>query len=152
MFAGHGGLGTVGRITANNTTRTSHAPAPRLTPYRAAVLKILRASHNHPTAAEVFRKVRRRSPNVSYATIYNALNWLTRNGLVAELQFGDAASRFDPIIKRHDHLVCTHCGALVDHVLNLPRKIWSHAGRQAGFRVDQYRLELFGVCPRCVKS
>ena len=124
----------------------------RLTPYRAAVLEMLRSSHDHPTAAEIYRKVRRRRPGVAYATIYNALGWLTRNGLVAELKFGDEASRYDPITNRHDHLVCTRCGALVDYEVSLPRKIWAQAGRQHGFRVQCYRLELFGLCPRCAPA
>jgi Fe2+ or Zn2+ uptake regulation protein len=123
----------------------------RLTPYRAAVLDVLRGSCDHPTAAEIYRKVRRRRPGVAYATIYNALNWLTRNGMIAELKFGDEASRYDPIIERHDHLVCTACGTLVDSRIELPRKIWASAARRAGFRVEQYRLELYGACPRCAR-
>jgi Fe2+ or Zn2+ uptake regulation protein len=55
----------------------------RLTRYRKTVLQVLRSNHNHPTAAEVFRIVRRRRPGVAYATIYNALNWLERGGLIA---------------------------------------------------------------------
>lgn len=124
----------------------------RLTPYRATVLGVLRDSCNHPTAAEIYRKVRRRRPGVAYATIYNALNWLTRNGMVVELKLGDEASRYDPITERHDHLVCTACGALVDSCVELPRRVWATAARRAGFRVEQYRLELYGQCPRCAQK
>ena len=124
----------------------------RLTPYRAAVLDVLRGSSNHPTAEGVYRKVRRRRPGVAYATIYNALNWLTRKGVVVELKFGDEASRYDPITERHDHLVCTRCGALVDSRIEVPRKLWAHAGRRAGFRIQRYRLELYGHCPRCTRK
>ena len=124
----------------------------RLTPYRAAVLDVLRGSYNHPTAAEIYRKVRRRRPGVAYATIYNALNWLTRKGMVVELKLGDEASRYDPITERHDHLVCTRCGALVDSHIELPRKLWANAGRRAGFRIQHYRLELYGSCPSCSRK
>lgn len=121
----------------------------RLTPYRAAVLEALRASHDHPTAAEIYCRVRRRRRGVACATIYNALAWLTHQGMVAELKFGDEASRYDPITSRHDHLVCSRCGALVDYHVALPRKLWAGAGRRQGFRVEKYQLELFGLCPRC---
>lgn len=104
---------------------------------------------NHPTAAEIYRKVRRRRPGVAYATIYNALNWLTRNGMAVELKFGDEASRYDPITQRHDHLVCMSCGALMDSTIELPQKVWAQAARRMGFRVQHYRLELYGTCPRC---
>lgn len=124
----------------------------RLTPYRAAVLSVLRQSHTHPTAAEIYRKVRRRRPGVAYATIYNALNWLTRKGMAVELKFGDEASRYDPITARHDHLICTRCGALVDSTIELPRRVWAAPARRMGFRVRNYRLELFGTCLRCADS
>jgi Fur family ferric uptake transcriptional regulator/Fur family peroxide stress response transcriptional regulator len=124
----------------------------RLTPYRVAVLEVLRDDCDHPTAAEIYRKVRRRRPGVAYATIYNALNWLTRNGMVVELKSGDEASRYDPITERHDHLVCTSCGTLVDSCIELPHNIWTRAARRAGFRVEQYRLELYGLCPRCARK
>src|SRR5947209_8551272 len=69
--------------------------ARRLTPHRSAVLETIRASRTHPTAAEIYSQVRRRRPGVAYATIYNALDWLTRNGMVSELRLGDEASRYD---------------------------------------------------------
>jgi len=121
----------------------------RLTPYRAAVLETIRASRTHPTAAEIYSQVRRRRPGVAYATIYNALDWLTRNGMISELKLGDEASRYDPTTARHDHLVCTLCGALVDYKLPLPHRILLQAGRRHGFRVQYYRLELFGCCSQC---
>src|SRR5437879_9520240 len=75
--------------------------ARRLTPYRSAVLETIRASRTHPTAAEIYSQVRRRRPGVAYATIYNALDWLTRNGMISELKLGDEASRYDPTTARH---------------------------------------------------
>ncbi len=93
--------------------------------------------------------VRRRRPGIAYATIYNSLDWLTRHGLAEELKYGDAASRYDPIMTRHDHLVCKRCGALRDHEITVPRRMWSRAGQPHGFRVEQYRMELYGLCSKC---
>lgn len=124
----------------------------RLTPYRRAVLEMLRSTDGHPTAAEVFQLVRRRRPGVAYATIYNSLNWLKRRGLVGELNFGQEAARFDPIVERHDHLVCTECGALENLRLKLPTKSLQQASRQKSFRVQRYCIELFGVCRHCAKN
>ena len=124
----------------------------RLTRYRAAVLDALRTSRDHPTASAVFRRVRRRHPGVAYATIYNALNWLKRHGFAAEMKINGGASRFDPLTERHDHLVCTRCGTLLDFAVELPRRMWANAGRRKGFRVERYRLELFGLCARCLRS
>ena len=124
----------------------------RLTRYRKTVLQVLRSNHEHPTAAEVFRIVRRRRPGVAYATIYNALNWLERGGLIASLNFADEATRYDPIIERHDHFVCTRCGGLTDVELKLPSKIVMRAAKSARFRVERHRTELFGLCGECTLS
>jgi Fe2+ or Zn2+ uptake regulation protein len=124
----------------------------RLTRHRKTILEALRAHYQHPTAADVFRIVRRRRPRIAYATIYNALNWLQRSGLIATVSFTNEATRYDPIIKRHDHLVCTHCGSLTDVDLKLPPKIVSRAARAKKFRIDRHRTELFGMCKRCTVS
>ena len=124
----------------------------RLTHYRKTVLEVLRATHVHPTAAEVFRTVRRRRPGVAYATIYNALNWLEQSGLISRITMADQAARYDANITRHDHLVCNRCGALRDITLKLPPSIWERAGRRNGFRVERYHTELFGLCGRCASE
>lgn len=130
-----------------------HTSSLHLTPHRAAVLDALRARRYHPTAAEVFRVVRRRRPGVSFATIYNALNWLTSKGLIAELQFGDDASRYDSVPEPHEHLICSRCGALEDVEIGLPADFWARlrnlGRRRFGFQVQSYRLEFLGLCSGC---
>ena len=126
--------------------------AGRLTQYRTVVLEMLRGAKTHPTAAEVFRIVRKRRPGVAYATIYNSLNWLEQKGMIARVDFADEAARYDPIVERHDHLICDGCGALRDVTIKLPAGLLGHATRSAGFRVVRYRTELFGMCDRCVRS
>ena len=126
--------------------------AGRLTHYRSVVLEMLRGANAHPTAAEVFRTVRKRRPGVAYATIYNSLNWLERKGMIARVDFADEAARYDPIIERHDHLICNHCGALRDVTIKLPAHILGHVSRGVGFRVERYRTEFFGLCGKCTRT
>lgn len=126
--------------------------AGRLTHYRSVVLEMLRGANAHPTAAEVFRTVRKRRPGVAYATIYNSLNWLERKGMIARVDFADEAARYDPIIERHDHLICNHCGALRDVTIKLPAHIVGHVSRGVGFRVERYRTEFFGLCGKCTRT
>ena len=126
--------------------------AGRLTHYRSVVLEMLRGVKTHPTAAEVFRTVKKRRPGVAYATIYNSLNWLERRGMIARVDFADEAARYDPIIERHDHLICNQCGALRDVTIKLPAHILGHVVRGVGFRVERYRTELFGLCGKCART
>src|SRR5262245_3174482 len=94
---------------------------PRLTPRRRAVLRAVHESCGHPTAAEVFEQTRKAMPAISFATVYNALRYLTERGLVREITFGKGASCYDRETGRHDHAVCSGCGSLVD--FNLPEAV-----------------------------
>ncbi len=110
---------------AKNTK--DHESTAKLTPQREAVLQVIRAREDHPTANEIFEAARAILPAISYATVYNSLRYLRETGLVHEINFGDSASRYDGITERHDHAICTNCGKLVDFDLQRGRR--SHAGR-----------------------
>lgn len=121
----------------------------RLTRQREAVLGVLRATTSHPDAAEVYRLVRERLPGIGFATVYRTLNWLGENGLILELRWGAAGSRFDGNVARHDHAVCTRCGRVVDADVPLPEGIPQAAAQDTGFHIEGYRLEFYGRCPQC---
>jgi Fe2+ or Zn2+ uptake regulation protein len=123
----------------------------RLTPQRAAVFDALRAAEGHPTAEEVYRRVRQIIPAISLATVYKALEALSAAGLAAKLADADGTARFDGRPDRHYHLRCLRSGAvedlpteydpdLIDH---LDPGLTDRLGRR-GFRVTGYRLELVG--------
>src|SRR2546429_7591080 len=79
-----------------------------------AVLDVLRASQHHPTALDVYESVRRTRPRIGLATVYRILRQLTEQGLIKELEYGSGWSRYDARTYRHDHAICTQCGALPD--------------------------------------
>ena len=72
--------------------------------------------------------------------------------MIARVDFADEAARYDPIVERHDHLICNRCGALKDVRLELSPKTVGHAVREGGFRVERYRTELYGLCGPGVRT
>ena len=88
-----------------------------LTRQREVVLRVIRDSREHLTASEVFSEAKVMLPSISFATVYNSLRFLKEAGHIAEIQFGNGASRFDRMTSRHDHAICTKCGTLVDIVM-----------------------------------
>jgi Fur family peroxide stress response transcriptional regulator len=123
--------------------------APALTRQRGVVLEVVRTSENHLTASEVYEAARKLLPSISYATVYNSLRYLKDAGLVDEITFGNAASRFDRETARHDHAICSVCGKLVD--LDLPQtvELMRVAARHSRFKAQSIRLTLVGICPDC---
>lgn len=126
--------------------------AKSLTPQREAVLQVVQESEKHLTASEIFEAARRLRPTLSYATVYNSLKYLKEAGLVREISFGSAASRYDRETDRHDHAICNACGKLVDFDLSATVELMRAAARKTRFKPESVHLTLRGLCPDCLRA
>jgi Fur family ferric uptake transcriptional regulator/Fur family peroxide stress response transcriptional regulator len=124
----------------------------RRTRQRQLVLEAVRASDDHPTAAQVFQRVRRRFPGIAYATIYNSLRWWVGQGELRTFAFGDAAARYDRNRDRHDHAICTRCGRLLDVSVSLPKKLLNDVRRRTGLVVASHHVQFLGLCADCAPA
>lgn len=122
-----------------------------LTKQRKVVLQVIRTAEDHLTANEVFDEAKRLLPTISFATVYNSLRFLKDAGHIAEIQFGNGASRFDRKTFRHDHAICTNCGNLIDMDLELPQELVEMAAKLSKFKPESLELTLRGLCPECSK-
>jgi len=120
-----------------------------LTRQREVVLKVIREAPEHLTANDVFAAAKKRLPSISFATVYNSLRYLKEAGHIAEIQFGNGASRFDRMTSRHDHAICTVCGKLVDIEMDVPADIVKRAARYSKFKPESIEFTLRGKCPDC---
>lgn len=137
------------RTKESNKAKTVNAEPAGLTPQRQVVLQVVNDSDHHPTASQVFEQARALLPTISYATVYNSLRFLKQAGLVQEISFGNAASRYDRETHRHDHAMCTRCGKLVDFDLSEAAELMRAAARRTHFKAESVHLTLTGVCPEC---
>jgi Fe2+ or Zn2+ uptake regulation protein len=120
-----------------------------LTRQREVVLQVIRDAEEHLTANEVFDKAKQLLPSISFATVYNSLRYLKEAGHIAEIRFGNGASRFDSMTSRHDHAICTKCGKLVDMEIELPPEVVNFAAEFSKFKLESIELTLRGLCPNC---
>jgi Fe2+ or Zn2+ uptake regulation protein len=124
-------------------------PAGQLTHNRRVILEEIGGRADHPTANEILMAVRRRSPGIAYASVYNALKFLTGAGHVREFHCGDNIARYDRNIDRHDHAICTKCGKLVDTIVEFSEDVARAAAAAAGFELQTHHVELYGLCEKC---
>jgi Fur family transcriptional regulator, peroxide stress response regulator len=122
-----------------------------LTKQREVVLHVIGEAIEHLTANEVFDEAKKRLPTISFATVYNSLRYLKDAGHIAEVQFGNGASRFDKTTSRHDHALCLQCGRLVDMHIELPPEVIKFAHEFSKFKLESIELTLRGLCPECCK-
>ncbi len=122
-----------------------------LTKQREVVLQVIHNAEEHLTANEVFAGAKQLLPSISFATVYNSLRYLKDAGHIAEISFGNGASRFDSLTSRHDHALCTNCCELVDMEIELPSEIVNLAAEFSKFKLESIELTLRGLCPECNK-
>src|SRR5512142_611576 len=86
----------------------------KLTPQRLAIVREIVRDPTHPTAQELYERLRPVMPSMSFATVYNTLDALASRGLCSARALAPGAARFDPNMAPHDHLVCDGCGMVRD--------------------------------------
>lgn len=126
----------------------------KLTPQRMAIVRELAADPTHPTAQELYERLREALPTMSFATVYNTLDALATAGLCEALSLSPGAARFDPNMEPHHHAVCDRCGLVRD----VPRASvdavageGAGAGSLAGFHVRVVEQIYRGLCADCAE-
>ncbi|PYM44181.1 MAG: transcriptional repressor [Candidatus Rokuibacteriota bacterium] len=120
----------------------------RLTRQRRIILEVVHATDAHPTAAFVYRRVRRRLPRVSLATVYRNLRRLAAEGFLAE-RADPSGVRFDGNTAPHDHFTCVACGRIYDVPTRATRGVRARIAVRSGFEVLNHRVEFYGRCGAC---
>jgi Fe2+ or Zn2+ uptake regulation protein len=132
----------------------------RFTEQRGAVWRYLASVETHPTAEQVYRAVRRQIPQISLATVYNALEALVEARLATKITSGDGCARYDCRGEDHYHLRDVETGevrdlpAQFDQELleKLDPQLVERLAQQVGFQVTGYRLEVLGRFSRPIRQ
>jgi Fe2+ or Zn2+ uptake regulation protein len=128
----------------------------KLTPQRIAIVKLFAEDESHPTAQDLFERLRPEFPTMSFATVYNTLDALAKAGLAGLVRIpgkrGDAA-RFDPNTSAHHHAVCDGCGAVLDIAAGTlsptPGALNKLRRAAPGFQVRTVERTYRGLCAAC---
>jgi Fe2+ or Zn2+ uptake regulation protein len=118
---------------------------------RQAVLTYLKSVTSHPTAAAIFRELRRKFPRLSLGTVYRNLDILQRQGQVRVLAGEGRESRYDADMRPHGHFSCRLCGTVED-LAWLGEWLQAAAARSREQRVEEISLEARGICGSCRRA
>ena len=125
----------------------------RLTEPRRSLAALIASRDGHFTAGELVDEARSRRLGVGRATVFRTLEVLEGLGTVERLDLptGDHAY---VVCERahHHHVVCSRCGRTSEIDDGGLRVVVNEIARRTGYRVDEHRLELFGMCPACMAS
>ncbi|MBQ8320379.1 MAG: transcriptional repressor [Clostridia bacterium] len=124
----------------------------RQTKQKSAIYEVL-CLLDHPTATEVYNKVRESSPTVSRATVFRVLSGFASSGRALELKMANSDVRYDYNTAPHYHVHCVSCGKVADVCLEKTERIpeVEIVGGE-GFAVEGYSVEFYGRCSKCQKE
>ena len=109
---------------------------------RVAVAEYVLATDEHPSADQVWARVRERFPMISRATVYNTLHLFADKGLLRELVLAEGRTVYDPKIERHHHFIDESTGAIHDVPWEALRV--SNIDALDGVEVREYQVVLRG--------
>jgi Fur family ferric uptake transcriptional regulator len=112
------------------------------------------ASRNGPfTAADLVEDARARRLRIGRATVFRTLDVLADLHAVERLDLPSGEHAYvacEPV--HHHHVICSSCGASRDVDDAGWRSVVRDIEDKTGYRIDDHRLELFGVCPDCRRA
>lgn len=126
-----------------------HERGERCTVQRRLILEAVLALDDHPTADRVFEVVRRRLPDLAMPTVYRTLEYLARIGVITKACHTGRATRYDPRIDLHHHLVCLRCNQIVDFDDETLDRLTVPDTSSVDFEVTDFRVQLRGLCRTC---
>ena len=92
----------------------------RATPQREVVYSSLLTRRDHPTAEEVFSRVKVEMPTISLATVYNCLETLVQCNLIRQVNHERGPTRYCPNLRPHAHFYDEQTGSTIDVDLPSP--------------------------------
>jgi len=120
----------------------------RSTPQREIIYRVLLKKRDHPTADEVFARVKTELPTISLATVYNCLDALVSCGLVRQVNQDRSATRFCSNMQPHHHFYCDECAGAYD-IERLGHDAEPPVPMPKGFKPNRFEVTIRGLCPDC---
>ena len=123
----------------------------QVTAQRLAVLNAVSA-RPHSTADDLVGDVRTSIGTVSRQAVFDALGVLSDKGLIRRIQPARSPARYeDRVDDNHHHLVCRHCGRMVDVDCAAGYRPCLEVDDDFGFTIDEAEVIYWGFCPACQK-
>lgn len=110
---------------------------------RVAVAQYVLFTTDHPSADQVWERVKTTFPIISRATVYNTLNLFVQKGLLRELILAEGKVVYDPNVGDHHHFIDEDTGRILD----IPWEAVQVSGLESlgeGLKIERYQVVVHG--------
>jgi Fur family ferric uptake transcriptional regulator len=132
--------------TAEILRRAGH----KMTPQRLMIVKALRHTEGHVSAAHIAEQVREVYPFVDVSTVYRTLDVLKRMRLATSTDMGSGDVMFEWAPEQpHHHLICASCDQIEELEHSYLDSLAGKIHDDFGFAPDLRHFAIFGLCREC---
>jgi Fur family peroxide stress response transcriptional regulator len=134
-------------MVSNSVIKTLAGIGVKITPQRIAVLEVIIALNNHPTAEDIITCMRIGTPHVAPGTVYKILDLFVEKGLLKRVKTDNNLIRYDHIMENHHHLYCADSERIEDFYDDKINKILADYFKNKNipnFKINDIKLQIVG--------
>lgn len=124
----------------------------RYSQQRENIKKGLRKFCIHPSAEELYMKLKPKNPNLSLATVYRNLNQLADTGDIKRIDGLSGQVHYDHNTKEHFHIICLKCNKIEDLPPEMANSLRELLNQQKDFEIISYDILVKGICSKCQRK
>ncbi len=117
----------------------------KMTDQRRIIVKVLSDSKDHPDVESVHKRVLKIDNKIGIATVYRTIKLFQDNNLLEKHEFKGYSSRYETVRENHHHLIDVRSGKVKEFRNTLVDAMQKQVAKEMGFKLVDYRLELYGV-------
>jgi len=133
----------------SQTAEQLHRVGLKATGPRIVMLEALEHDRSHPTAEQLYERLRQHYPSLSLSTVYQTLDTFLRVGLCHWVPGADGRLRVEGATQRHDHAICRVCRRLFDIERGKDATLSPPMELPHGLQVTDWRIEYEVICVAC---
>lgn len=120
---------------------------------REELLLVLKKLRIHPTAEEIYQKLKDSNSTSSRGTVYRNLKDLVDENIIWKIPISDGADRYDYPYENHNHIVCKRCGEVQDFNYDFnSKKVLDEIKNQTGMNTRLETIITYGFCEDCMNK
>lgn len=124
----------------------------RLTPQRVELIRLIAVSEGHPSASQLYVKLKQQFPTMSQATVYKTLALLKDMDQVLDIDLRDDTHYDGNRPYPHPHLICVKCGKIIDSEQGCDPTVAMELEKTSGYKIIRTVVTFYGLCPECRKE
>ena len=114
---------------------------------RDAIWEALNNCKEHPSAEQIYAKLKPQIPDLSLGTVYRNLALFREEGNIITVATVAGQERFDAYTAPHAHFICQNCHSVIDVETPISEDTFKDIPLPGSAR--EFSLTFYGVCENC---